>query len=102
MNQVLRFFGKGHFYKCLHSNKTVTNFLKTLSANPSIELFLYSKLPLELVELILNQMNVLSYFCKANRRSCHDMSSQSTKHPIDVDVNTKRVVILNSNKNEYS
>lgn len=46
-------------------------------------------------------MNLLHYFPESNRRSCHEITSQATKHPIDVDVNTKRVLIVTTDKNDH-
>ena len=47
-------------------------------------------------------MNILQYFPEDMRRSCSDICCEQKKHAIEVDVLTKRVVIVTPQKEDYS
>jgi hypothetical protein len=99
--KILRFLGKGYFYRLKDSKRNLVNFMETLTENQKIQLFLYTTLPIQVVEIILSRQGLLKYFPESFRRSCKEITCGSIKHPIEVDIHTKRVVILTGSKDDH-
>lgn len=99
--KVLRFLGKGFFYRLKDSKRNLVNFMETLTEQQQIQLFLYTTLPLEVAEIILSRVGLLKYFPESLRRSCEDLGCEPIQHPTEVDINTKRVVIMTGSKDGH-
>ena len=50
---------------------------------------------------MLKRLDLLQYFPEQFRRSCEEISCQATKHPVEVDTNTQRVVIVTRSTQDH-
>jgi hypothetical protein len=79
------------FYKLLFPKADVCEFIRGLWLISKVQIVLYTSLPPQAVDALLEKFELQDYFPMEMRRFC---GIGHSKHTIDIDQNTRRVIIL--------
>lgn len=87
----------------MHERTKIKSFLKALSALDNVELYLYTSLDKHFTEKILQKLGIEEYFPEEHRRYSEeeDVKLSQKKHASWVDSNTRRVMIVTPNREDY-
>lgn len=96
-----RVCGLGNYYKPLFAHQRIRDFISELNSMENVCLVLYTSLPGLVADRILERLRISKYFPTAMRRFCDLKNKDDQKHAIEVDRETRRVMIITPNREDH-
>jgi hypothetical protein len=92
----------GDYYKPIFMNREIREFLNGIKNIKQVELFLYTDLHKSVAEELLKKMGINQFFSVENRKFLEPEHPEIYKHAIEVDKDSRRVIIITPNKHDHS
>lgn len=96
-----RVWGLGDYYRPLFSLHKIRDFISGMNSIENAEIFLYSSLPPNVANGILAKLQLDSEFPETHRRFCEVQNHDDLKHAIQIDQDTRRVIIVTPSREDH-
>jgi hypothetical protein len=82
------------YYKLLYPKQEIAEFIRGLWLIEKARIVLYTSLAPGVAEALLGKLELREYFPPEMRRYCFAEGADHSKHTIEIDQNTRRVIII--------
>lgn len=102
MRTFKKVFKLGHFYKPLFAIAKIRDFVQGLAEMNKVQLMLYSSMSPVIAEAVLIQLQIDRFFPADKRKFCDLENDDDQKHAIQVDQDSRRVIILTPSYDDHT